>query len=302
MFGQKIKKVAVLMGGISSEREISFLSGNGVMDALEKLGYQTKAIDVTADLPKWIKSLTDFKPDVVFNALHGRFGEDGGVQGILNALKIPYTHSGVMASSVGMDKQMTRQMAMQIGIPVAMGGLKTKTAFERMKLPLVVKPNAEGSSFGVQIIKTTKDKKEMLKNWPENQKLLVEKYIDGRELSVAVLDGKALGCVELKVKKGWYDYQNKYAQDAVEHLIPAPVSTEQRKKLHLYAEKIHQFLNCRGVSRSDFRLSPTGRIYFLEINTNPGMTPTSLVPDMAQLKKLSYEDIVNHLIQGASCD
>jgi D-alanine-D-alanine ligase len=302
MFGQKIKKVAVLMGGISSEREISFLSGNGVMQALKKLGYQTQAIDVTDDLAKWIKSLIDFKPDVVFNALHGRFGEDGGVQGILNALKIPYTHSGVMASSMGMDKQMTRLIATQIGIPVAKGGLKTKSEFEKMKLPLVVKPNAEGSSCGVQIVQTEKDKKQALQNWPENQKQLVEKYIEGRELSVAVLDGKALGSVELCVKKGWYDYQNKYAEGAVEHLIPAPVSIEQRKKLHQYAEKIHQFLNCRGVSRSDFRLSPTGRIYFLEINTNPGMTPTSLVPDMARLKNLTYEDIVNQLVQGAKCD
>ena len=302
MSGQTVKKVAVLMGGISSEREISLSSGQGVIGALQKLGHQVKAIDVGDNLAQWVKELTDFAPDVVFNALHGKFGEDGSVQGVLNALKIPYTHSGVMASSIGMDKEMTRKLAMQEGILVAEGGLKTSKEFEKMTLPLVVKPNSEGSSCGVKIILTEEDRKKALSEWPNNQKLLVEKYIAGRELSVAVLDGKVLGSVELRVKKGWYDYQNKYAAGAVDHLIPAPVTKEQENVLYTNAEKIHKLLGCRGVTRSDFRLSESGQVYFLEINTNPGMTPTSLVPDMAKLRHLTYEDLVGLLIQEAQCD
>lgn len=302
MSGQTVKKVAVLMGGISSEREISLASGQGVMNAVQKLGYQAKSIDVSDNLYQWIKKLTDFEADVVFNALHGRFGEDGSVQGILNALKIPYTHSGVEASAIGMDKEMTRKLAAQAGVLVAKGGLKTAEEFKKMALPLVVKPNNEGSSCGVQIILTDADKKKALTDWPKGQTLLVEKYIAGRELSVAVLDGKALGSIELSPKKGWYDYQNKYAVGAVEHLIPAPVTKSQRQKMYAYAEKMHKILGCRGVTRSDFRLSPSGQVYFLEINTNPGMTPTSLVPDMARSKHLSYEDLVDRLIQEARCD
>lgn len=302
MSGQTVKKVAVLMGGISSEREISLASGQGVMNAVQKLGYQAEAIDVVDNLSQWIKKLTDFEPDVVFNALHGKFGEDGSVQGILNALKIPYTHSGVMASSIGMDKEMTRKLAAQAGVLVAKGGLKSLKEFEKMALPVVVKPNNDGSSCGVRIVISEKDKKEVVSEWPKDQKLLVEKYIAGRELSVAVLDGKALGSVELRVKEGWYDYQNKYAAGAVDHLIPAPVTKVQKQKMYAYAEKMHKILGCRGVTRSDFRLSPSGQVYFLEINTNPGMTPTSLVPDMARLKHLSYEDIVDRLIQEARCD
>ena len=302
MSGQTVKKVAVLMGGISSEREISLLSGQGVMAAVQKLGYQVKAIDVTDNLSQWMKKLMDFEPDVIFNALHGKFGEDGSVQGILNALKIPYTHSGVLASAVSMDKELTRLLADQAGILIAPGGLKTAKEFEKMALPLVVKPNNEGSSCGVRLVLTQKEKQDVLHDWPLNQKLLVEKYIAGRELAVAVLDGKALGSVELKPKKGWYDYQNKYTEGAVDHFIPAPVTGSQKQKLHAYAEKIHKILGCRGVTRSDFRLSSSGHIYFLEINTNPGMTPTSLVPDIAKLKHLSYADLVDCLIREARCD
>ena len=154
----------------------------------------------------------------------------------------------------------------------------------------------------MKIILTESDRKKALTDWPKNQKLLVEKYIAGRELSVAVLNGKALGNIELKPKKGWYDYQNKYATGAVDHLIPAPVNKIQKQKLYTYAEKMHNLLGCRGVTRSDFRLSESGQVYFLEINTNPGMTPTSLVPDMAKLKHLSYEKLVDCLIQEAQCD
>ncbi|MGN0920026.1 MAG: D-alanine--D-alanine ligase [Alphaproteobacteria bacterium] len=296
MSGQKI---AVLMGGISSEREISFSSGKEVAAALKKKGYVVRAIEVTEDLDRLIRRLKAFQPDVVFNALHGRFGEDGCIQGVLNWLKIPYTHSGVLASSVGMDKEMTRHLARQAKVPVAEGGLKTKEEFQKMKLPLVVKPNDEGSSIGVSLVLTETDRKKI--KWPTGRKLLVEEYIPGRELSVAVLKGKALGIVELVPKTGWYDFQNKYQAGAVQHLLPAPVSKGIQKKLCQFAEKMHTVLGCRGVSRSDFRLDKN-RIVFLEINTNPGMTPTSLVPDMARLKNLSYEELIEELISEARCD
>ena len=298
MSGNKMKG-AVLMGGISSERSISLYSGKGVMMALQNLGYQAKAIDVTADLGMLIKQLKIFKPDVVFNALHGKGGEDGCIQGVLNWMKIPYTHSGVLASSLGMDKEMTRQIATQAKVPVAKGGLKTKEEFQKMKLPLVVKPNDEGSSIGVNVVLKESDRKKV--KWPKGKKFLVEEYIPGRELSVAVLDGKALGTLELKPKKGWYDFKNKYQTGAVQHLIPAPVTSAIQKKLCRYAEKMHTVLGARGVTRSDFRLDKN-KIIFLEINTNPGMTSTSLVPDMAKLKKISYEELVEKLVQGARCD
>ena len=285
----KTLNVAVLMGGISSEREISLSSGKGVVQALKNLGYTTKAIVVGEDLSKLIADLKRFQPDVIFNALHGKGGEDGGIQGLLNWQKIPYTHSGVLASSLGMDKEMTRKIAQQVKVPVAKGGLKTKLEFLKMKLPLVVKPNDEGSSIGVSLVLKEADRKKV--KWPKDKKLLVEEYIPGRELSVAVMDGKALGILELKPKKGWYDFRNKYQAGAVQHLIPAPVSPAIEKKLCQYAEKIHNSLGCRGVTRSDFRLDKN-KVVFLEINTNPGMTPTSLVPDIAKLKNLSYEELV----------
>ena len=295
----KTLNVAVLMGGISSEREISLSSGKGVVQALKNLGYTTKAIVVGEDLSKLIADLKRFQPDVIFNALHGKGGEDGGIQGLLNWQKIPYTHSGVLASSLGMDKEMTRKIAQQVKVPVAKGGLKTKLEFLKMKLPLVVKPNDEGSSIGVSLVLKEADRKKV--KWPKDKKLLVEEYIPGRELSVAVMDGKALGILELKPKKGWYDFRNKYQAGAVQHLIPAPVSPAIEKKLCQYAEKIHNSLGCRGVTRSDFRLDKN-KVVFLEINTNPGMTPTSLVPDIAKLKNLSYEELVEKLVQGAQCD
>ena len=192
--------------------------------------------------------------------------------------------------------------AKEIGLTVAPGGLKTKKEFQKMILPLVVKPNDEGSSCGVQIIKTEKDRKKVLSQWAEDKVQLVEKYIEGRELSVAVLKDQALTSVELCVKKGWYDYKNKYKQGAVIHVIPAKIPSATQRLILRQAEQIHASLGCRGVSRSDFRLSKTGKPYFLEINTNPGMTACSLVPDMAKARGISYEQVVEALIQEAQCD
>ncbi len=302
MRGKQIKKIAVLMGGLSSERKISLLTGREVVSSLKKLGYVVQSVLVSSDLLGWVQQLQSFKPDVVFNALHGKYGEDGCVQGILNFLHIPYTHSGVLASALGMDKEQTRQIAKKLGLLVAGGGLKTLSQFQQMTLPVVVKPNNEGSSCGVQIILTETDRKRMAGEWPVSQKLLVERYIAGRELSVAVLNGRALSTVELCVKNGWYDYKNKYQKGAVIHKVPAPVSVRVQHLMKRQAEIMHQALGCRGVTRCDFRLSPTGRLYFLEINTNPGMTPTSLVPDMARFRNMSYDEVVEQLIRGAQCD
>lgn len=306
---KRIKKVAVVMGGFSGEREISLASGKGVAAALKRQGYTVKTIDVTEDMIAFVRALTAFKPDVVFNALHGTFGEDGCVQGLLDLMQIPYTHSGAVASPLGMDKEQTRKVAKKVGIPVANGGLRTKEdLIKKMpKLPYVAKPNADGSSLGVVIVRTQKEHEELLQNWGDKDAYkLVEDYIPGRELSVAVLDGKCLGVVEIVPKTGFYDFKNKYTDGSTIHIVPAPIPQEQTELISKYAVQIHNALGCRGVSRSDFRYDDTDpknpRLIFLEINTNPGMTPFSLVPDIAKYKKISYDALVDTLVKGAECD
>ena len=305
---KKIKKVAVVMGGLSGEREISLLSGKGVVEALKKSGYTVKAIDLTPDIAAFVKELQRFKPDVVFNALHGVYGEDGCVQGLLNLMHIPYTHSGVEASAVGMDKEQTRKIAKTIGIPVAKGGLKTKDEMKKKMppLPYVAKPNADGSSLGVFIVKTKKEHEQLLKKWGKDKYKLVEEYIPGRELSATVLNGKSIGTIELVPKTGFYDYKNKYTDGTTRHIVPAPLPAKQARLISKYSELIHKTLGCRGVSRSDFRYDDSDkrhpRLVFLEINTNPGMTPLSLVPDIAKHKKITYDMLVKKLVEEAQCD
>ena len=304
----KIKKVAVIMGGLSGEREISFLSGKGVVEALKQSGYIVKAIDLTSDIAAFVKELQQFKPDVVFNALHGAYGEDGCVQGLLNLMHIPYTDSGVEASAVGMDKEQTRKIAKTIGIPVAKGGLKTKEEMTKKMppLPYVAKPNADGSSLGVFIVKTKKEHEQLLKKWGRDKYKLVEEYIPGHELSATVLNGKSIGTIELVPKKGFYDYKNKYTDGTTQHIVPAPLPPKQARLIAKYSELIHKTLGCRGVSRSDFRYDDSNkrhpRLVFLEINTNPGMTPFSLVPDIAKHKKITYAMLVKKLVEEAQCD
>ena len=305
---KNIKKIAVIMGGLSGEREVSLSSGKGVVEALRKRGYDVKGIDLTQDIAAFVQELNLFKPDVVFNALHGRFGEDGCVQGLLNLMNIPYTHSGVIASALGMDKARTREVAEKIGVPVALGGLKTKGEMQKTmpRLPYVAKPNADGSSLGVVIVKDEKEHEQLLDSWGEKIYKLVEEYIPGRELSAAVLDGKCLGIVELVPESGFYDFENKYTDGKTKHLIPAPLPRQQEELVAKYAEQMHHALGCRGVTRSDFRYDDTdpknSRIVFLEINTNPGMTPFSLVPDIAKHKKITYDELVERLAKEAQCD
>lgn len=305
-----MRKVAVLMGGISSEREISLKSGQGVLQALNEAGYSAFPVDLTHDVGGLVRILNREKPDVVFNALHGKYGEDGCVQGVLNLLQIPYTHSGVMASSIAMDKSMTKKIVQSIQVMVAEERLVEKKdimAGNTLPYPYVVKPNDDGSSVGVFIVKTAAEKDKMLVDWNFDRPVLMETFIPGRELSVAVSDEGSLGVVEIVPHGGFYDFTNKYSQGGAEHLIPAPIPEKDYRAVMEQAYAIHKILGCRGVSRSDFRYDDTAKnapakMVFLEINTNPGMTPFSLVPDIAKAKGTSYQDLVVWLVERATCD
>lgn len=305
-----MRRVAVLMGGISSEREISLKSGQGVLQALSEAGYSAFPLDLTHDVAELVRILNREKPDVIFNALHGKYGEDGCVQGVLNLMQIPYTHSGVMASAIAMDKSMTKKIVQGIGVTVAEERLvdrKDIISGNTLPYPYVVKPNDDGSSVGVFIVKTEAEKDKMLAAWPFDRSVLMETFIPGRELSVAVTDDGPLGVVEVVPKSGFYDFSNKYSQGGAEHIIPAPIAEKDYRAVMEQAYNVHKALGCRGVSRSDFRYDDTqknapARMVFLEVNTNPGMTPLSLVPDIAKVKGISYQDLVVWLVERATCD
>ena len=302
---KKTDKIVVLMGGMSSERDISLQSGQSVVQALSDAGYHVTGVDLTEDIDAFIRQLKHLKPDVVFNALHGKYGEDGSIQGLLNLMNIPYTHSGVLASALGMDKRLTKRIVKSLGIFVADELFVSKKEIEsghELKMPYVVKPNDEGSSVGLFIVKSDKDRAQMLKKWPfGNKRVLMEAYIPGRELSVAVLNGQAVGTVEITTDTGVYDYKNKYQSSATKHLVPAPLNEKTDRLVRQQAEYIHRVLGCRGVSRSDFRLNGD-KLFFLEVNTSPGMTDKSLVPDMAQCQNMSYLDVILALLKEATCD
>lgn len=306
-----MKKVMVLMGGMSSERDISLMSGQGVIQALNRVGYDVIPYDLTGDIAAWTERLTGERPDVVFNALHGKYGEDGCVQGVLNLMHIPYTHSGILASAIGMDKAATRRVAESLGVPVPQGDLMTRATFTAGTEPIrpyVIKPNDEGSSAGVFIIRTDADRAAALAAWPADKMRLVEAYVPGRELSAAVLDGQGVGVVEIIPKTGYYNYANKYTAGAADHIIPAAIPPALYQETLKAAEIIHRGLGCRGVSRSDFRLDDQTdpahpRLVFLEINTNPGMTELSLVPELARAcLHLTYDQVVSRLVEEAACD
>lgn len=298
-------KVAVLMGGKSTERLVSLESGKGVLKALLNQGYQAFALDIPEQISGLVDLLEEQKPDVVFNALHGRYGEDGCIQGLLNLMEIPYTHSGVLASALSMDKQRAKVIVASMGIDVPRGYMITKEQLihgNMLSRPYILKPNDEGSSVGVHIIRTDEDERRVIDEWSYNKPVLTEEYIAGREVSVVVMDDGAVGVVEIVPHTGFYDYHTKYTSGEAEHIVPADISGEWTKKLMQQAYKIHQALGCRGVSRSDFRLDEqTGRCVFLEINVNPGLTPLSLVPEVvSKIKGMSYEDLIVQLIRVAS--
>ena len=304
------KHVAVLMGGFSSERDVSLASGNPCADGLERAGYRVTRVDVTRDIAA---ELAKLKPDVAFNALHGPYGEDGTVQGVLEYLQIPYTHSGVLASALAMDKERAMVIAKAVGIPVAQSKVMHRLeAAEKhvMEPPYVIKPVKEGSSFGVLIVREdmSKPPQELYSDdWPYGDIVMVERYIGGRELTCAVMGNVALGVTEIvPTGPGFYDYDAKYAPGGSKHECPAKLKPNIYQKIQTLALKAHLAIGCRGVTRSDFRLDDvpmgTGELIWLEINTQPGMTPTSLVPEIAAHAGHDFEELLTWMVEDASCD
>ena len=296
--------VAVLKGGWSAERGVSLNSGAAVEDALKALGHKVTAIDVG---PNVVEDLKNAAPDVAFNALHGRFGEDGCMQGILELLKIPYTHSGVLASAVAMDKPMAKVVFAASGIRCAQGKVVHKDELmgrDPMPRPYVVKPANEGSSVGVKLVFENDNFFFTKGNWPYGETVLVEKYIAGRELTVAVLDDVPLGVTEITTPSGFYDYDNKYTAGGSTHLCPAPLPNDKYDEVMELAVRAHKALGCRSLSRSDFRYDEQGdgQFYILETNTQPGMTRLSLSPELAAYAGISFNELVARLIASARLD
>ena len=303
------KSVAVLMGGISLEREISLLSGAAVAEALNSRGYEVLSIDVGHDLGAVITAL-DPAPDAVFNALHGRYGEDGCLQGALEFLSIPYTHSGVLASAIAMDKPTAKRLFANVGIPCAEHVITTrKEVLERDVIdpPYVVKPLNEGSSVGVQIVQLG-DKRPFITDprWTISDNVMVEKFVPGREITVAVMDGRALGVTELQTDEGFFDYDAKYTEGRTTHVFPACLPQKIYAAAMEYAVAAHNILGCRGVTRADLRYDDTqsepGTLIMLEINTQPGMTPLSIVPKQAAHAGIEFNDLVSWMVENAACE
>jgi D-alanine-D-alanine ligase len=304
-----VRKVAVLLGGRSSEREISLVSGRGCAKALRGEGFETVEIDPSAsDLAA---QLNDARPDVVFNALHGRWGEDGCVQGLLELLQIPYTHSGVLASALAMHKQRAKDVFGAAGLPLVKSIVvdrREAAARHLMEPPYVVKPVNEGSSVGVFIIRKGDNRPpEALGSdtWDLSDEMMVEEFVPGRELTVAVMGGKALAVTEITTNLSFYDYEAKYASGGSIHTLPAKVPQHVADEAMRLSELAHLTLGCRGVSRIDFRYDDTEgkhRLVVLEANTQPGMTPTSLVPEQAAHRGMSYGALCRWIVEDASCD
>jgi len=312
MIGQapqrKRDHVAVLMGGWSAEREISLSSGKAVAAALEGEGYRVSMIDVDRDVAVRIAQA---KPDVCFNALHGRYGEDGCIQGVLECLAIPYTHSGVLASSLAMHKERAKDVLRPAGVPVADAEVVTrKEALERHVIapPYVVKPLAEGSSVGVVIVGEGANgpPKLIAEGGAMEESVMVERYIPGRELTCAVIGEFVTEVVEIVPLKGiaFYDYEAKYAPGGSQHVLPANLSPDVYQLAQKYTCQAYTALGCRGAARADFRYdeSGTGELICLELNTQPGMTETSLVPEMAAYAGWSFGELVRWMVEDASCN
>lgn len=303
------KHVAVLMGGFSSERPVSLASGNPCADALEREGYRVTRVDVGRDVGK---VLAELAPDVAFNALHGPYGEDGTVQGILEYLQIPYTHSGVLASALAMHKELAKTVAAAAGIPVAESLMLDRFSIgpeHPMQPPYVVKPVSEGSSFGVVIVGEDQPHPPQVitsPEWKYGDLVMVERFIHGRELTCAVMGDEALGVTEIvPLGHSFYDYDAKYVAGGSKHECPAKVSPIIYQKVRTLALKAHQAIGCRGVSRSDFRYddrhSVDGELIWLEVNTQPGMTPTSLVPEIAAEAGYGFGELLSWMVEDASC-
>jgi D-alanine-D-alanine ligase len=302
-----MKHVAVLMGGWSAEREVSLRSGKACADAAERCGYNVSRIDVARNIAT---VLTDLKPDAALNVLHGRPGEDGTLQGLLEIIGIPYSHSGVMASSVAMQKDIAKTVLKAAGVPVPGGIVAHRAEAAKKHLlprPYVIKPVAEGSSVGVFIVREdhAHPPQELTgSDWKLGDLVLVEPYIPGKELTCAVIGDKPTGVIEIVANSKFYDYEAKYAPGGSTHILPAPVSSEIDEACRRLALQAHRALGCRGVTRADFRYDDgqpgLAGLACLEVNTQPGMTETSLVPEMAVHAGMSFEDLVRWMIEDAS--
>jgi D-alanine-D-alanine ligase len=307
----RARHVAVLMGGWAAERPVSLNSGAACAAALRRAGFTVTEVDVQPDIAEVLARL---KPDVAFNALHGPFGEDGTIQGVLEILRIPYTHSGVLASALAMRKDRAKIVAAAAGVPVAHGVTASRFEVARRHVlppPYVAKPVANGSSFGVFIVKEGRSHPPQELSggdWPLGDEMLVEEFIAGRELTCAVIGEaagpRALGVIEIVSNAGaFYDYESKYAPGGSEHLFPAPVKPNVYQTIQEMAVRAHGAIGCRGVSRSDFRFDDaTDRLVWLEVNTQPGMTATSLVPELAAHEGQSFEELVRWMVADASLD
>ena len=303
-----MKHVAVLMGGWSSERQVSLWSGTACADALERTGrYKVSRVDVDREIAAALRAL---KPDCALNVLHGRPGEDGTIQGMLEILGIPYSHSGVMASSVAIRKDISKAILKTAGIPVPGGGLVNRMDAAKKHLlppPYVIKPVAEGSSVGVFIVREDQahPPQELTRDdWTYGDEVLIEPYIAGKELTCAVLGDKALGVIEIVAATQFYDFEAKYAPGGSKHLLPAPVSAEVYEACQRIALDAHKALSCRGVSRADFRYDDSkpglAGLACLEVNTQPGMAATSLVPELAAYAGMPFEELVSWMVEDAS--
>ncbi|MBI1204131.1 MAG: D-alanine--D-alanine ligase [Rhodopseudomonas sp.] len=302
-----MKHVAVLMGGWSAEREVSLWSGKACADAAERAGYRVTRVDVGRDIAT---VLTDLKPDCALNVLHGRPGEDGTLQGLLEIIGIPYSHSGVMASSVAIQKDIAKTVLKAAGVPMPGGMVVSRLEAAKQHLlprPYVIKPVAEGSSVGVFIVREdhAHPPQELTSaDWKLGDRVLVEPYIPGKELTCAVLGDRALGVIEIVANTKFYDYEAKYAPGGSTHLLPAPVSPEVYAECQRLAVLAHRALGCRGVSRADFRYDDSqpglSGLACLEVNTQPGMAATSLVPELAVHAGMTFEQLVSWMIEDAS--
>ena len=305
-----MKHVAVLMGGWSAERPVSLNSGRGCADALEARGYRVSRVDVGHDIAQTLIAL---KPDVAFNALHGKAGEDGALQGLLEILCIPYTHSGVLASALAMHKDRAKIVLAAAGVPVAHGVVIDRHDAARrhpMAPPYVLKPVSEGSSFGVVIVKEDRAHPAQevgREDWPYGDALLCEKFVAGKELTCAVMGDRAFDIIEIKpVSEAFYGYDAKYAKGGSIHVLPADIKPKIYQAVQNLSLMAHRALGCRGLTRADFRYDETkgedGELVCLEVNTQPGMTETSLAPEMAAYAGVSFGELVAWMVEDASCD
>jgi D-alanine-D-alanine ligase len=305
--GSMTKDVALLVGGWSAERDVSLTKGRQVEQALKDGGYAVRWVEVSHDIQKLLKDLTP-RPDVVFNNLHGQGGEDGVIQGLLEILQIPYTHSGLTASAIGMNKPLSKRMAASVGVPSAEGRVATKEEVlsgKVMQPPYVVKPPCEGSSVGVRLILDNDNHPAIDEAWTFGNEVLVERYIPGKELTVAVLDGRAQAVTEIVSHTRFFDYEAKYKDTRTELVLPADISKDVYNKAMDYAERVYKVLGCSGLARCDFRYDDSQKgtegLYFLEINTQPGLTAESIGPSQVVYNGKSFVELCSHLVETAQC-